>query len=411
MSALYTAVATESLSSVSDELTELQLTSARPVDTLNMLSHTGGHGDNDWLNAPVQSDATRRTGQRKWQVFPGKNKFCCDGRLMMSHETGVFYLTVFLILTTSALFFAFDCPFLFSSVSPLIPVVDGFLFVFVLSTLFRTSFTDPGVLPRATAAEAEFIERQIELVPGGDSESVPMFKPPPRTRDINIRGQVVTVKYCFTCKIFRPPRASHCSICDNCVDRFDHHCPWVGNCVGQRNYRYFYLFLVSLSVHAVYIFIAALAHLILLSQTKDFLLAVQTSPASVVVCVICFFSVWSVVGLAGFHTYLTLNSQTTNEDIKGTYSSRGDLHDVFNPFSHGGCCTNFCANICGPVMPSVLDRRGLVAADVDCVLPVSHYGTTDNTHNNTAQHLTRDDHASGDMLLITDELARDVVLS
>lgn len=97
------------------------------------------------------------------------------------------------------------------------------------------------------------------------------------------------------------------------------------------------------------------------------------SPASIVIIFICFFSIWSVIGLAGFHTYLTTSDQTTNEDvsvvemesyvssdkipfqIKGSFSSKGAQHNV-NPYSHGNICMNCFYIICGPMTPSLIDR-------------------------------------------------------
>ncbi|XP_076873925.1 palmitoyltransferase ZDHHC14 [Brachyhypopomus gauderio] len=311
-------------------------------------------------SSPMETPHTKkRRVKRKWQVFPGRNKFYCDGRIMMAKQTGVFYLTMVLILVTSGLFFAFDCPFLASNLSPAVPAIGGVLFLFVMGMLLRASFSDPGVLPRATPDEAADVERQIDAANGAGG---PGYRPPPRTREVVINGQTVKLKYCFTCKIFRPPRASHCSLCDNCVERFDHHCPWVGNCVGKRNYRFFYLFILSLSFLTIFIFAFVITHVILRSNRTGFLSALKDSPASVLEVVVCFFSVWSIVGLSGFHTYLISSNQTTNEDIKGAWSSKRGK-DNYNPYSSGSVVTNCCSALCGPLPPSLIDRRGFVEPD------------------------------------------------
>ncbi|XP_063040599.1 palmitoyltransferase ZDHHC14-like isoform X2 [Engraulis encrasicolus] len=327
-------------------------------------------------STPMESPHKKRTLRKKWQTFPGRNKFYCDGRIMMARQTGVFYLTLALILLTSGLFFAFDCPYLSDRLTPAIPVIGGVLFCFVIGTLLRTSFSDPGVLPRATPEEAADLERQIDVANGSSSTG---YRPPPRTREVVINGQTVKLKYCFTCKIFRPPRASHCSLCDNCVERFDHHCPWVGNCVGRRNYRFFYMFILSLSFLTIFIFSFVITHVILQSEHKGFLGALKDSPASVLEVVVCFFSVWSIVGLSGFHTYLIGSNQTTNEDIKGSWSSKRGK-DNYNPYSHGNIFSNCCAALCGPLPPSLIDRRGYMLPDTPIPAPptngITMYGAT-----------------------------------
>lgn len=50
---------------------------------------------------------------------------------------------------------------------------------------------------------------------------------------------------CRTCNRPKPARSKHCPICKTCVERQDHHCIWINNCVGLHNYHWFIALLIS----------------------------------------------------------------------------------------------------------------------------------------------------------------------
>ncbi|VDO72865.1 unnamed protein product [Haemonchus placei] len=286
----------------------------------------------------------------------------------------------------SGLCFYFSAPFLYNEISPVLPVLPAVLSFLVMVSLLKTSFSDPGILPRAPDMEVAERARQHfnEVISDPDyNPDTSALPDPPRTKQVIINGQPVRLKYCFTCRLFRPPRSSHCSVCDNCVLNFDHHCPWVGNCIGQRNYRHFYFFISSLALLIICLFACSLAHLLMLSKSDQFLNAVKKTPVSLVVVIICFFSIWSIIGLAGFHTYLIATNQTTNEDIKGTFNNKRRAQQVINPYSFNSVARNCCWRLCGPEPPSLIDRRGMMNNDPVFRIPFPPLGYVNEVSDET----------------------------
>ncbi|CAH8576299.1 unnamed protein product [Heterobilharzia americana] len=219
-----------------------------------------------------------------------------------------------LIISLTTVYLVFICFQFAATYSWSIFVLHAILVLYVLCCLTRTTFMDPGYFPFATEGEAEYEE----------SKSAPVH------REYNINGVLAKVKWCSTCLFYRPPRCSHCSICNRCVDTFDHHCPWVNNCIGRRNARYFFMFLVSLTLHMIVVLSITLASLLLNEQ-----------PIVFYTNIIRFIPVF---GLTSFHVYLISRGMTTNEQVTDKF--RG----LLNPFTLG-CLLNWRKFCCEPQFP------------------------------------------------------------
>nr|ACG34055.1 DHHC zinc finger domain containing protein [Zea mays] len=67
------------------------------------------------------------------------------------------------------------------------------------------------------------------------------------------KGDLENYTFCTYCNKPKPPRAHHCRSCKMCVVDMDHHCPFIGNCVGASNHQVFVVFLISVVISCSYV--------------------------------------------------------------------------------------------------------------------------------------------------------------
>ena len=229
----------------------------------------------------------------------GKTKFWCNFFCVSGPQYyNVFFAFILISLTQACLLLIIIKAH--SQISILYQIIISFIFYIIeLINMILGCCTDPGILPRHPK-DLYYVTNR------------------PLMRQV-INGHRIIVPYCYTCSMFRPPRTSHCSVCDNCVERFDHHCLWLGTCIGKRNYKYFYWFITSIFINQIFQIFSSIYYVV--NQAKKW----KNKEKNSLFLVIAYSSIilYNILFIACFlwkllfiHTILVFKNNTFYEFVK-----------------------------------------------------------------------------------------------
>ncbi|XP_005112845.2 probable palmitoyltransferase ZDHHC12 [Aplysia californica] len=213
-----------------------------------------------------------------------------------------------------------------------------------LAMYYVTCFTDPGYIlinrskkerktkmikPMANSDDDDEEEGGMEGEEGEESgeESGHMM---PMQNKAGFKYRV-----CDYCEIMQPMRAKHCEDCNKCVHKFDHHCPWLEACIGERNHRYFWLFLLSTLVLILCTAVLTWNAFVFRMLWSDWM---EANAILFIDLFILLLGGMLVCGLFSFHSYLMFKGLTTWEAASReriTYLKY--LDEDYNPFNEGVC--------------------------------------------------------------------------
>jgi len=289
--------------------------------------------------------------KKYYQVWGGRNLMFCSGKFMI----GASYVPVlisFLLLNIPALLQEFLVIPKYEG-NTYSGVLGSFIFVHVMTNIFllKTVFTEPGIIKKINH----------DFVPSKEYAKIPSRKSSGKREPVEIalNGHMQKLKYCKTCHLYRPPRASHCHDCDNCVERFDHHCPWIGTCVGKRNYPSFLMFVFFGTVLDAFTFVLSLLRFIVgknePNYSGDSLMVIKHEPYSLISLIYGFLFMFFLLPLLVFHLWLIRSNQTTYDFWKDTWKKMGR-----NPYQKKSYMANFMNVLCLPMRGSFLKFREAV---------------------------------------------------
>ncbi|XP_055516205.1 palmitoyltransferase ZDHHC12-A isoform X1 [Leucoraja erinacea] len=196
-----------------------------------------------------------------------------------------------------------------------------FLLLVLCSMLlyFITSLMDPGYV---TFDDELKVSRSVHCVWDDEEQMVPVVQKAQRLRRCG---------YCMVQQ--QPMRSKHCQSCQHCVRRYDHHCPWIENCVGERNHRFFMLYLISQLTVLLWAFHIAWSGFGTETEWKEWL-RINTFLLLAFIIIIIFTVV--VMLLLVSHLYLVSSNTTTWEFMsRHRISYLKHCSSEENPFDQG----------------------------------------------------------------------------
>ena len=128
-------------------------------------------------------------------------------------------------------------------------------------------------------------------------------------KQINFAPEYDKILFCEYCDSYCWIDSKHCRTCNRCVNLFDHHCMWFNNCVGRRNYRHFFISILSTFAYAL----TVVAHAVVatvsarLGEKRDLVMSVFAWFIGTVLVVFAFL----LLNLIFLHIYLITTGQTT----------------------------------------------------------------------------------------------------
>lgn len=193
------------------------------------------------------------------------------------------------------------------------------------------------------------------------------LKPMPGKDLLKLYAQYDSYLVCPDCEVYRPARSRHCQSCDKCVEKFDHHCPWVNNCIGAKNLGLFFTFInfvwfsllstIALNVYALST--KQKVNLIDIPYEADMAL-------SILFITLAFVFAIPVSFLITVHYKNFFSNRTTNERFgKGGPEIKNSVSTVSFDGSRRGCFTNFLDMCCNTTKHERINEEKPSSPSVD----------------------------------------------